>query len=429
MTISLRNKIISSTFWNILSKTANYLRYLIIASYIGLGFYYDSFTYAEATLSLIIMFPNSLLNIITIPRLSFDYKENYGEFQKGFSTILLSTFIWSIFFCGSILLFSSHIIHILYPGLKQDLASFVQYSLIFLIPYGVLSLSNEFMSSILDIKRRHSLIFIIEFLRNLSALLLICLFVRERFILFISLSFSAILHFVIAIAIFRKDIILYFNFKYLKQLIHKISYLALFISCGYVFGVIDRFYISYLPEGSISSYRYSLLISGIINSIIPIGRILYPYLSTMNGKEQLSLLRRSLESILLIFLPLVIFVLIFPDMIPQVLFGYGKISALQISQMGSLLRIIFPYAIVGLMIGLLDKILYLHNLYKPLVYRILAAIVINGIGGYLSVFVFNWGLNGIVFFTAILHFFIFISSYRVIESTIVGSKPIISVNV
>ena len=410
--------LINSTILNILVKVLNYIYYLFISSFIGYGIAIDSIGYIEGIVGFTVLIPLQLFNFTLIPKL----KKDTINFKNNFSTIFLFALFWSLFWILFYKLFLVDVIKLFYPGLKENYLIFMQDNLYYILIFIFFIFVNNIMSISLDAIKKHSDVYKVLIIKSLTSLIIFYLYKDNESILFIVLAFTVFIEFLSLLYLYRKFIILKFDKFFLFGQLKDLKYILLFMSTGILFGVIDRYFISYLDTGSMSILKFSNLIIGMISGIIPISRILYPYLSISDNDKQLYYFYKAMKIILMIYMPLIIFIFIFPDFIPKLLFGYGKVTNEEISQMGKLLLLLVPTAIFGILIGILDKILYLQKLYKALFYRLIGTIVINITGNYLSVFVFDWGLEGILFFTAVLHLYILGSSYIIIKRNIRDEK-------
>jgi len=410
--------LINSTILNILVKVLNYIYYLFISSFIGYGIAIDSIGYIEGIVGFTVLIPLQLFNFTLIPKL----KKDTINFKNNFSTIFLFALFWSLFWILFYKLFLVDVIKLFYPGLKENYLIFMQDNLYYILIFIFFIFVNNIMSISLDAIKKHSDVYKVLIIKSLTSLIIFYLYKDNESILFIVLAFTVFIEFLSLLYLYRKFIILKFDKFFLFGQLKDLKYILLFMSTGILFGVIDRYFISYLDTGSMSILKFSNLIIGMISGIIPISRILYPYLSISDNDKQLYYFYKAMKIILMIYMPLIIFIFIFPDFIPKLLFGYGKVTNEEISQMGKLLLLLVPTAIFGILIGILDKILYLQKLYKALFYRLIGTIVINITGNYLSVFVFDWGLEGILFFTAVLHLYILGSSYIIIKNNLKNYK-------
>lgn len=407
----LKKYIINSTILNLFVKLLNYLYYFLITIFIGYGFQTDSLLFIEGMVGFTILFPLQLLNFTLIPKLVED-KEN---FALNFSTMILLALGWSIVWVCIYSIYLVDIVTLFYPGLDSSYLTLIDLNYIYILVFMLFILLNSMMSISLDAIKKHTSVYKVLLLKSLVSIIILFLYKDNKNVLFLVLAYSVIVEFIFYIFIYRKYLILKLNLSFFLEQLKDIKYIILFASIGVLFGVIDRYFISYLDSGSMSILKYSTLIIGMISGLIPIARILYPYLAQSTNEKQLYYFYKAVKIISIIYIPIFIFVYIFPNFIPEVLFGYGKVESSQIEQMGKLLLFLIPTAIFGVLIGILDKILFLQKLYRALFYRLIATIIINGIGNYLSVFVFDWGLDGIVFFTMIVHIYILYSSYVIIK--------------
>jgi O-antigen/teichoic acid export membrane protein len=420
--LNLKKYIINSTILNIFVKVFNYLYYLCITLFIGYGVQTDSIIYIEGVIGFTLLLPLQLISFTLIPKLVKD-KE---YFAINFSTMLLLAFVWSLFWVGVYSIFLIDIITIFYPGLNNNYLLSIDLNYIYILIFMIFVLLNNIMSISLDAIQKHTSVYKVLLVKSLVSLVILYLYKDSQNVLFLVLVYSIIVEFIFYLFIYKKYLVLKFNISFFLEQLKDVKYILLFAFVGIIFGVMDRYFISYLDSGSMTILKYSTLIIGMISGLIPIARILYPYLSQSTNEKQLYYFYKAMKVILSIYIPIFIFVYIFPNVIPDLLFGYGKVNNEQIVQMGKLLLFLVPTAIFGLLIGILDKILFLQKLYRALFYRLIATVLINGIGNYLSVFVFGWGLDGIVFFTMMVHIYILYSSYVIIKKEYLISNQVSS---
>ncbi len=410
----LKTYIINSTILNLFVKALNYIYYLLVSSIIGYGIVVDSVSYIEGIIGFTVLIPLQIFNFTLIPKL----KQDSINFKSNFSTILIFALFWGLLWSLLYKFFLLNLINIFYPGLSNEYRVFIDKNIFYILLFVPFILINNIMSISLDAVKKHTSVYKVLLLKSITSLAIFYVYKNQENVLFIVLMCTVIVEFLFLIVLHKKSLIYKFDKLFLVGQLKDLKYILLFMSTGILFGVIDRYFISYLDSGSMSILKYSNLIIGMISGLIPIGRILYPYLSVSDNNKQLDYFYKATKIIVAIYIPLLIFIFIFPDFIPKLLFGYGKITSSDIFQMGTLLLLLVPTAIFGILIGILDKILYLQKLYRALFYRIIGTIIINAIGDYLSVFVFGWGLEGILFFTALLHLYILGTSYIIVKGNI-----------
>jgi peptidoglycan biosynthesis protein MviN/MurJ (putative lipid II flippase) len=407
----IKNYIINSTILNLFVKGLNYIYYLLVSSIIGYGIVIDSITYIEGIVGFTVLLPLQIFNFTLIPKL----KQDSANFNSNFSTILIFAIFWGLVWSLVYKFFLLDLISIFYPGLGSDYRDFIDENILYIVIFVSFVLMNNIMSISLDAIKKHTMVYKVLSVKSITSLVVFYMYQNQNSVLFMVLMGTTIVEFLFLISIYRKLIVINFNRLFLIEHLKDLKYILLFMLTGILFGIIDRYFISYLDSGSMSILKFSNLIIGMISGLIPISRILYPYLSISENNKHLDYFNKVLKVILAIYIPLLIFIFIFPNFIPKLLFGYGKITISEISQMGTSLFFLVPTAIFSILIGILDKILYLQKLYRALFYRLIATLIINGIGNFLSVFIFGWGLYGILFFTMLVHLYILYSSYIIIK--------------
>jgi peptidoglycan biosynthesis protein MviN/MurJ (putative lipid II flippase) len=407
----IKNHIINSTILNFFVKGLNYIYYLFVSSIIGYGIVVDSITYIEGIVGFTVLLPLQIFNFTLIPKL----KQDSINFKSNFSTILIFAIFWGLVWSLVYKFFLLELISVFYPGLGNNYITFIDDNISYIVVFVFFVLINNIMSISLDAIKKHTTVYKVLLVKSITSLSIFYLYRHQDSVLFVVLASTVIIEFLFLVSVYIKSFVFSFNILFLIEQLKDLKYILLFVLIGMLFGIIDRYFISYLDSGSMSILKFSNLIIGMISGLIPISRILYPYLSISDNNKQLDYFHKALKIILAIYIPLLTFIFIFPNLIPKLLFGYGKITSSEISQMGTLLLLLVPTAIFGILIGIVDKILYLQKLYKALILRIIGTLIINLVGDYLSVFVFDWGLEGVLFFTAVLHLYILVSSYLVIR--------------
>ncbi len=408
--------IYTSTLLNLFLKFLNYIFYLMIGIYFGASKEFDAINYIEGIFSFTILLPMVFLGF-SFPKIAI---KKFDDLKTIFSSTFAFTFIWSIIWGIILFSFIDILLKIFYPGLPYEIFRYVISNKIYILGWCLFVLNNALFSMFLDVIKKHLLVYIVLIFKALVSIYLVyCKCISSLFsVFFISsmVEFLLYLPYVVRYASFN------FSFEYVRSLFKGLQFVVLFVIVGHIFGLIDRFFISYLPKGTLSVMKYASLIQGVISTLFPISRILYPYLVSESSRDRISLFLKTLKPIAYFYIVFVIFLMMYPTFLPRMLFGIGKFSEEQLKLMGFLTIILSLTALVGLFISVVDKLLYLEKIYKALYLRLIATIVINGLGDYLSVFVFDWGIIGIQFFTFLMHIFILISSYTLLKQKIVIEK-------
>ena len=182
-------------------------KHIIIAGYIGLSSQLDIFYMALAIYGVLITSWAVVFDVLAIPKLvKYQTNKKYENFNLLSSSILLFTFVISIFF-SSLFYFFGNIISLSAFGFSSEKKVILEESFKWLFPAILFYLPYFSLCSILKSLRQFSLVNTIEFCSTLILVVILFLFIEKEFTLYWSYSLSVTFSFLLAFCLLEDQLI------------------------------------------------------------------------------------------------------------------------------------------------------------------------------------------------------------------------------
>lgn len=322
------------TLLSLLSKALGFLREVLAAKYFGASAQMDAFVVANTIYSITSnMFGDAML-AAALPLLVLK-KTQGGEksFRSLTGTIFSINLIGSVLIVGAILLSSQYIIYALAPGVTATTAEASRMMLRDMGVYGIAIVLVKSMTTFYNSERKFIVPGIASLAVNIVTISSIIFLTGYFGIRSLSIGWSAgfVATAIILIILSVKNYNLLGNLKDsdLKKIIY--SAIPLFVSLVLIQlnTAVDRFFASWLEEGSMSALNYAQRLIQFPLSIVlaTVGTISFTIFSEQIAKDEkerlTELLNKALSFLSITVIPCTVFVLFFSKDIVQIIFERG----------------------------------------------------------------------------------------------------------
>jgi putative peptidoglycan lipid II flippase len=420
---------------SLMSKGIGFIREIIYAKTFGLSSEYDLFLSSTALIIVIntaFMFLTQHYFIPAYNRLKKDSPETGDEFFNY-------TFWWSILI-GIILafifyLFAKPLLFSYMPGVNQTrLNEGVRIISIFLltIPFNC---GISVISAYMQAKFRFVYPAISQIILNIVVIVLVYFFSDKMKIFILPVGF--VLANIIAFILLVKPLFNIINLKFVKLLhrgkgtieFDKIIYLAIIelLSLSYV--LVDRYFISRLPEGGLAAMNYAVVIFALPISVIsiPLNTTMFSRFSRdhVHSPENMkSDLFTSMKINNIIIIPLGFILYFWGSSILRIFFQRGAFN----SNSTYLTFQVLKYYTFGLVFYseylIFVKFFYSINKYKTVMWLSIFAFLLKII--FNVIFINKYVQNGLAFSTSLIYIFLFFAGYYLLNRSYIKDNIMIA---
>ncbi|WP_294948707.1 lipid II flippase MurJ [Sulfurivirga sp.] len=327
---SIRSALLKSSMINLLARGINYLRYVVIAVYLGFTFETDAFFLALSIMGIFLV-AAAALETLGVPRLTRLRVE--GD-EKAFADLAnaLWTFVVLLAVGGStfIALFSDWMAAIAF-GYTQDERQVVGHFLLWLLPYFALMLVHQFLGSVLRSRRMFTVFFIAELIVAVVTLVILWsgLAWLKRGDVILPLSFVAGYLFSVLFLFWQVrrlfSLMPTWNGKVVEQLREFVP-LSLVAGTYSLMPVVDRAFGSELEHKSITALTYGLLLALAANNVLRPQNFYITYLS--EGRTDTAILGPLLLKVFGVGMLLALAIVVLAPWVVNLFFSYGAFSDL-----------------------------------------------------------------------------------------------------
>lgn len=315
-----------------------------------------------------------------------DSKENMNKFANTFIKLIGATSIIIMIF---LYLFNNIAISVLAPGFKSDNFELTRKLFFIVLPSFALLTISSCLSAILNSYKKMLWVSSIGIPVNVMIIIGIlfvypCLGIEAAVAMMIIASLIQIV--ILVIPLKNTDFKFSLDFdlgnRNIKKIMRMIGPMFIGVMAQQINMMFGGAITSTLNSGSLTAYNLANKVTNAAyNSIILIGiSFIFPYLSESFSrgkvKEYLNQIKKSIDLIFIILIPIGILLIVLSSEIVSILYGYGKFSAEDIALTGNIL-IFLSIGIVGLGIKeLINRAFYAANDTKtPMIYSVIGIII------------------------------------------------------
>jgi putative peptidoglycan lipid II flippase len=176
--------------------------------------------------------------------------------------------------------------------------------------------------------------------------------------------------------------------------------------------LVDRAFASLLGEKGVSALTYGSIVAFALLSVLKLEHMAITSLS--ETKASIQTLNKFLKFSFLVSLPVMLFLLFFPEIPVKLLFGHGKFTKADVEFTATATK----YYAISLFLVLAWTILYrafqIINWLLPVFFAALISVLANGFFNYLFVVVYKLGIAGICLGTFFAYTFLCGVSYVIL---------------
>lgn len=369
------SRVLKATFGlmiaTVIAKVLGFGRELVLASAYGASIYSDAYITAMNIPTVIFAVIGTTLTTVFIP-MYIDVNRELGEeksleyVNNVFNSVIVLCIVLSIL--G--FLFTEEIVKLFAVGLKGDnlnvAINFTRITIVSIVFTGL----SYVMTSYLQIKNNFTIPGLISVPKNIIIILSIILSIKHGpYVMIwgtlIGLSTEFIFQLPFAIREgYKYKFFINLKDKYIKKTVYLIGPVIVGVAVNQINTLVDRTLASTLSEGSISALNYANKLNTFVMAlfITSIGSVIYPKLSKLstseNKKEFTESVTKSINSAILLVMPISIGAIILANPIVKILFERGVFDS-RATYMTSSALIMYSLGMVA--IGLreiLDKIFF-----------------------------------------------------------------------
>ena len=394
---SIRAALLKSSMINLLVRGINYLRYVVIAVYLGFTFETDAFFLALSIMGIFLV-SAAALETLGVPRLTRLRME--GD-EAGFAKLAnaLWTFVLLLALGGSffIALFSDVMTSVAF-GYSPEERQVVDKFLLWLLPYFSLMLVHQFLGSVLRSRRMFTLFFVAELITAVVALGVLwyglagwngnTLVLPLAFVSGYGTSVLFLLWQVRDLFSLRP----YLSGK-LGEQVREFIPLVLVAGTYSLMAVVDRAFGSELRHKTITALTYGLMLATAANSVLRPQNFYITYLS--EGRTDTATLGPLLIKVFGVGVLLSAGIVVMAPLLVKLFFSYGAFSALDgamLTEATQLYALSLPFILIW---PALYQTMQIRRTYLAAILLGLGGVIVNGTLNYVLIRVFGLEIAGI----------------------------------
>lgn len=365
----------------IISKIIGFVRELVLASYYGTSVYSDAYLVAYSIPGVLFAVVGTALSTTFIP-LYYDANNIGGEDESFKFTNNIFNIVLILGVIVSILgfIFSKPLTKVFAIGFDDKSLNIATNFTKIMIFSTLFIGTSSIVTAFLQIKNKFTLAALVGIPFNIIIIIFIILSSKGNYYLMgwgTLIAMASKLIFQLPRAYkegYRYKNYLRFNDRYIKKMIWLVGPVFIGVSVNQINTMIDRTLASTLTEGSISALNYSNRLNGFVMGlcITSIAAVIYPILSKLsseNNKEKFNeFVVKSINSVILLVIPITIGAIVLSTPIVKVLFERGEFDT-RATQMTSDALVMYSLGLIGFGLrDILGKIFYsLQDTKTPMV--------------------------------------------------------------
>ena len=397
--------IFSSVIWTLLDRATALLKHVIIASTLGLGIELDVFYMTVGLIGLFVFSWSKIANVIAVPELVKLQMAGKSQEARALTGDLFTLSVLFSMALGLIVTLAWPILTKLAWGFDAERMAYLKTTIHWAGPLVFLYIPLKMLYSFSKAQRRFSITYRNEFLIAITILAFILTYPSARGVMIWSYSLGVSLAFCLTLVGLRGSIQLLGNpfSARIKRLLPMIPSLLFIYAAQYIYALIDRQFVSFLPQGAISAVAYGWTLINIVPELFRLeGPFITIYAESSKKSEEKTIKLNQLISASMttgVFMTFLIFG--FSEEAVGLFLERGNFSHENTLLVASCTAH-FAFAIIPiLLIGPIGQIFQVENRLKLVAKRILFGLFLNVIFGFIFMFVFEWGAKGVALATSL----------------------------
>ena len=423
---SFAEAIWSSVFWGSLDKLTALAKHIYVASAIGLSADLDVFYMANAILTLFVTSWSRIADVIAVPELISLRKRGQTKSALNLTGDLFTLSCLFSLALGTLLtLFWPWITHVAW-GFDSQRQELLEQSVFWAEPLILLTIPVSMLYSFAKARRAFYLRYRNEFITSVTILACVILYPSSKGVLLWSFSLGMIFSFILAFVESRNTVNFLGNpisFP-VRALLPMAPALLIFFAVEYLYALVDRQFVSFLPVGSISAIAYAWTLAKLLPSLLRIeGSFMTFYAESRDDREQQSNQLNSLVSTVImtgVCLSLIIWE--FAEPFISLALEHGKFNKTNTELVARCTRNFGIAMIPFLLTPSFGQICQVENRMILLVRRTLFGLFLNVFFCSIFLFLFELGAEGVSLATAISYWGMLLLSASLVRRFKIGIK-------
>ncbi len=409
----------SSVIWTTLGRAAALYKHAYIASIIGLTAEVDVFYMAVAIITLFVFSWGRIAEVFAVPRLVELISRGENEKTRQLSADLFSfSILFSVGLGMALNALWPALIHVAW-GFDASRLNLLDEAIKWSQPLLFLYIPTRMLYSFSKAQRAFYISYRNEFIVTLTILGIVTVYPDSRGVLLWSFGVGTLVAFLTTLAstwhLFgRLGNPLSLGVRSILPL--AIPLLVMF-SVQHLYTLIDKGFLSYLPQGFVSVIAYSWTLTTLTPSILQIeGAFITVYTEARQDSLIRSVTVNDLVSASITLGVLISLTLIgFCEDIVAILLERGKFSSENTHNVANCLRIFAPSIIPLLLMNPLGQIFQVERRVKLVIRRLALGIMVNVICGYLFFFELKLGVSGVALATTTSQWAMLVTSMALMQ--------------
>lgn len=381
---------------------------------------------ANAILTLFVTSWSRIADVIAVPELVARIKKGQMQAAQNLTGDLFSLSCLFSLLLGTLLTtFWPWITHLAW-GFDNQRQALLEQSVFWAEPLILLTVPVSMLYSFAKARRAFYLRYRNEFITSIIILACVTLFPTSPGVLIWSFSLGVIVSFLLALLESKASVNFWGNpaSSSVKALLPMAPALLVFFAVEYLYALVDRQFVSFLPVGAISAIAYAWTLAKLLPSLLRIeGAFMTFYAESKDHPEQRSDQLNSLISAGImagVCLSLIVWEYASPFI--SLVLEHGKFNKSNTELVARCTGNFGLAMIPFLLIPSLGQICQVENRMKLLVRRTLFGLILNIAFCSLFLFVLEWGAEGVAFATSISHWGMLLLSAALVRKLNIGIR-------
>jgi peptidoglycan biosynthesis protein MviN/MurJ (putative lipid II flippase) len=412
------------------SKPAGYARTLIIAWAFGTSAGIDAYHLAYGIITLFAGSVGNSLETAVLPELVRLRERGGADGACRSTAAFISCFVAGLaaLFAGAVAVAPGVLVKFFAGGFDRERVSAGARMLLWLLPLALITIYRPMLEIWANVRERYTLGSLVSSLFNVAAVpaLLVSMPLVGVYGVAFSMSAGHLTVFALFLAALRgvplrwraRDV----DWESVRKICSNSVYLAVILAAGTLYTVVDRYFASGLPVGSVAAISYSSLLIGILTTLASTPMMYFLSLITKyaasDGTKPLEILNGALALAFAYFVPLSAFVAAAARPAVSLIFGWGNFDAASVS----MTSVSLAYYGAGFAAGVACGLIYRYALTAGHIVRIAvmtyAAVALNALLDW--ALVGRFGLTGLALATSVTQITCFAAYYAVIIGAPLG---------
>lgn len=395
----------SSVIWTSLDRGTSLFKHIYIASMLGLSAELDVFYMAVGLISLFVFSWSRIADIIAVPRLveligAYDtdaarkYTGDLFTLSVVFSVTLGLALIWAWPLCIQ-----------LAWGFEPLRKTKLEESIVWALPLVFLYIPLRMLYSFSKARRAFYITYRNEFFISLVMLGCVTLYPRTEGVLMWSYSLGVAFAFILTLTTLGKQV----NYlgspwsRDIKALLPLIPALLVLYGAQYLYSMVNRQFVSNLPQGAVSAVAYGWTLTTLPPSLLGLGGAFVTIYAENkdNPEEKISKVNNLISATLFFGVFMTLFIFGFSEDFIGLILERGHFTR-ENTLMVANCTAYFAFSIIPiLLIAPIGQIFQVERKLRLIVRRVLFGLVLNVIFSYLFMFMLGWGMEGVALATSI----------------------------